>query len=159
MVVHKQVPYYAEHPWDGYRAYAHRPVIVHRPVQPAPVVVYRRHSSHDVLGGLIVGIVALGVIVLSMFMGFNLGIIFVAAMLLLAGGYILYDTSNILHHYRIGQHVAASLALFASVALMFWYMGMIPDIATLRGTTRSTISAISPRTRIRSSRSAPAPLI
>ena len=55
VVVHKQVPYYAEHPWDGYRAYAHRPVIVHRPVQPAPVVVYRRHSSHDVLGGLIVG--------------------------------------------------------------------------------------------------------
>jgi hypothetical protein len=40
----------------------------------------------------------------------------------LASGYILYDTSNVLHHYRIGQHVAASLALFAAVALMFWYM-------------------------------------
>jgi FtsH-binding integral membrane protein len=34
----------------------------------------------------------------------------------------LYDTSNVLHHYRIGQHVAASLALFASVALLFWYI-------------------------------------
>jgi FtsH-binding integral membrane protein len=67
-------------------------------------------------------IVALGVIVLSMFIGFHLGIIFIGAMLLLSGGYILYDTSNVLHHYRIGQHVAASLALFASVALMFWYM-------------------------------------
>jgi uncharacterized protein len=66
--------------------------------------------------------VALGVIVCSAIFAFNLGILFIGAMLLLAGGYILYDTSNILHHYRIGQHVAASLALFASVALMFWYM-------------------------------------
>jgi FtsH-binding integral membrane protein len=77
-------------------------------------------------------IVALGVIVLSMFMGFNLGIIFIAAMLLLAGGYILYDTSNVLHHYRIGQHVAASLALFASVALMFWYMVQLVMSVTRR---------------------------
>jgi FtsH-binding integral membrane protein len=68
------------------------------------------------------GWVALGVIVFSMFAGFNLGILFIAALLLLAGGYILYDTSNVLHHYQIGQHVAASLALFAAVALMFWYM-------------------------------------
>ena len=67
-------------------------------------------------------IVAFGVIVCSMIFSFNLGILFIGAMLLLSGGYILYDTSNILHHYHIGQHVAASLALFASVALMFWYM-------------------------------------
>ena len=68
------------------------------------------------------GFGALGVIVLSAFMGFNLGIVFIAAMLVLCAGYILYDTSNVLHHYQIGQHVAASLALFASVALMFWYV-------------------------------------
>jgi FtsH-binding integral membrane protein len=43
-------------------------------------------------------------------------------LIVLACGYILYDTSNVLHHYRIGQHVAASLALFASVALLFWYV-------------------------------------
>ena len=43
-------------------------------------------------------------------------------MIAFACGWILYDTSNVLHHYRIGQHVAASLALFASVALMFWYV-------------------------------------
>lgn len=53
---------------------------------------------------------------------FNLGPIFIYAMIALACGYILYDTSNVLHHYRIGQHVAASLALFAAVALMFWYI-------------------------------------
>jgi FtsH-binding integral membrane protein len=68
------------------------------------------------------GIVAMGVIVCALIFGFNLGLVFTAAMLILASGYILYDTSNVLHHYRIGQHVAASLALFASVALMFWYM-------------------------------------
>jgi FtsH-binding integral membrane protein len=68
------------------------------------------------------GIAAMGVIICSAIFGFNLGIIFVAAMLVFASGYILYDTSNVLHHYRIGQHVAASLALFASVALLFWYV-------------------------------------
>ena len=44
------------------------------------------------------------------------------AMVVLAAGYILYDTSNILHHYRTDQYVAASLALFASVAILFWYV-------------------------------------
>jgi FtsH-binding integral membrane protein len=67
-------------------------------------------------------LVAMGVILYSALFGADLGLIFIAAMLVLASGYILYDTSNVLHHYRIGQHVAASLALFASVALMFWYM-------------------------------------
>jgi FtsH-binding integral membrane protein len=71
-----------------------------------------------VLGGLI----GLGLIVCGAFMGLSLGIWFSAAMIALACGYILYDTSNILHHYRTDQHVAAALALFASVALLFWYV-------------------------------------
>ncbi len=73
-------------------------------------------------GLMVAGLIALVMIFASAIFGFNLGIIFIGAMLTLASGYILYDTSNVLHHYRIGQHVAASLALFASVALMFWYM-------------------------------------
>jgi FtsH-binding integral membrane protein len=68
------------------------------------------------------GFVALGVIVCAILFGFHLGLVFIAAMIALASGYILYDTSNVLHHYQIGQHVAASLALFASVALLFWYI-------------------------------------
>jgi FtsH-binding integral membrane protein len=64
----------------------------------------------------------LGLIATSIVFGFALGQIFIIAMIALACGYILYDTSNVLHHYRIGQHVAASLALFASVALLFWYI-------------------------------------
>ena len=41
---------------------------------------------------------------------------------LLAGASILYDTSNVLRHYSEDSHVAAALELFASVALMFWYV-------------------------------------
>lgn len=68
------------------------------------------------------GIAAMGLIVCGMLFNFSLGPIFTYAMIALACGYILYDTSNVLHHYRIGQHVAASLALFSSVVLLFWYI-------------------------------------
>ncbi len=51
-----------------------------------------------------------------------LGLGFSVGMVVLAACYILYDTSNVLHHYRTTQHVAASLALFASVAVLFWYI-------------------------------------
>ena len=65
---------------------------------------------------------ALGLIVTAIVFGFTLGPIFMYAMIALMCGYILYSTSNVLHHYRIGQHVAASLALFASVVTLFWYI-------------------------------------
>ena len=39
-----------------------------------------------------------------------------------AAGAILYDTSKVLLHYHTDQHVGASLQLFASVALLFWYI-------------------------------------
>lgn len=76
------------------------------------------------LGGIlkIGGFVALGVIVASIIIGFQLGLIFSAIMILFAGGAILYDTSNIIRHYHTDQYVAASLSLFASVALLFWYL-------------------------------------
>jgi FtsH-binding integral membrane protein len=66
--------------------------------------------------------VALGIIVASMLFGFTLGLIFSAAMVIVASAAILYNTSNILHHYNPNQHVAAALSLFASVALLFWYV-------------------------------------
>jgi FtsH-binding integral membrane protein len=67
-------------------------------------------------------LVALGVAVASLAFGFQIGIIYCAAMVLLASGYILYYTSKVLHQYPIGFHVAAALALFSAVALMFWYV-------------------------------------
>jgi FtsH-binding integral membrane protein len=51
-----------------------------------------------------------------------LGNIFAGAMALFASVAILYNTSNVLHHYRPDQHVAAALSLFSSVALLFWYI-------------------------------------
>jgi FtsH-binding integral membrane protein len=68
------------------------------------------------------GVAAFALILIGAFAGFNLGVWFTVAMIVLACGWILYDTSNVLHHYRTNQHVAASLALFASVALLFWYV-------------------------------------
>ena len=59
---------------------------------------------------------------LSLFGLFNLGTGFFMLLVVFAAGAILYDTSNVLHHYRTEQHVAASLALFASVGLLFWYI-------------------------------------
>jgi len=40
----------------------------------------------------------------------------------LASGYILFYTSNVIRTYRTTQHVAAALALFSAVALLFWYV-------------------------------------
>jgi FtsH-binding integral membrane protein len=65
---------------------------------------------------------ALSLIAMSLVFGFNLGLAFSVAMVLLAAGYVLYQTSQILAHYDPRHHVAAALALFSSVALMFWYV-------------------------------------
>src|SRR5690606_36143043 len=74
-------------------------------------------------GALGIGmLVAIVLIVLSMTIGFNLGILFTVAMLALACGYILYYPSQVLAHYRPTQHVSAALALFSAVALLFWYV-------------------------------------
>lgn len=68
------------------------------------------------------GFVALGLIVASIFLPFSLGLWFSGAMVVFASGAILYNTSNLIHRYQPGQHVAAALSLFASVALLFWYV-------------------------------------
>ena len=76
------------------------------------------------IGGFlrIAGFVALGLIVASFILPISLGLWFSAAMVVFASGAILYNTSNLIHRYRPGQHVAAALSLFASVALLFWYV-------------------------------------
>lgn len=69
-----------------------------------------------------IGVGALGVIVVDVVYGLSLGPLFAVGMVIFAGAAILYDTSNIIHHYEDDRYVAASLELFASVALMFWYV-------------------------------------
>ena len=68
------------------------------------------------------GIMALVAIVASVLFGVELGTWFSVAMVGFAGAAILYDTSNVLHYYPEDRYVSAALQLFASVALMFWYV-------------------------------------
>ena len=65
---------------------------------------------------------ALGFIATAAIFKFALGPIFMYAVISLMCCWILYHTSNVLHHYRIGQHVAAALALFGSVMTLFWWV-------------------------------------
>ena len=68
------------------------------------------------------GILAIIAIVGGVLFGFNLGLWFAVAMVGLAGASILWTTSRILREYPQDRYVSASLELFASVALMFWYV-------------------------------------
>lgn len=68
------------------------------------------------------GFVSLGVIVVGAIFGFNLGLWFSVAMVALASGSILYQTSQIKDHYGTQQYVGAALQLFASIMLLFWYI-------------------------------------
>jgi len=67
-------------------------------------------------------VLALVAIVASFIFGFHMGTWFSLAMIGFAGAAVLYDTSNIMHHYPEDRYVAASMALFASIAMMFWYI-------------------------------------
>ena len=88
------------------------------------LVVFITRKDFSFLRGLLMwgGILALVTIVGGVIFGFQLGTFFSVAMVGLAGAAILYDTSNVLHHYPEDRYVAASLELFASVALMLWYV-------------------------------------
>ena len=87
-------------------------------------VVFVTRKDFSFLGALLKwgGVVALVLIVAGVVFGFQLGTFFSVGMVAFAGAAILYDTSNILHHYPEDRYVAAALGLFASVALMFWYV-------------------------------------
>lgn len=66
--------------------------------------------------------IAIGLIIAGMIFGFNLGLVFSGGMVILASGSILYQTSNLVHKYSTDQYVGASLGLFASLMLLFWYL-------------------------------------
>jgi hypothetical protein len=87
-------------------------------------VAFVTRKDFSFLRGILMwgGIVALVLIVAGAIFGFALGTFFSVGMVALAGASILYDTSNVIHHFPEDRYVAASLELFASVALMFWYV-------------------------------------
>jgi FtsH-binding integral membrane protein len=88
----------------------------------ATVMITRKDFSF--LRGLLTWMffLAMAGIIGSFIFGFHLGTWFSVAMIGFAGAAILYDTSNIIHHYPQNMYVAASMQLFASIALMFWYI-------------------------------------
>ncbi len=87
-------------------------------------VVFLTGKDFSFLRGLLFwgGIVVVALIVAGVVFGFQLGTYFSVGMVGFAGAAVLYDTSNVLHHYPEDRYVAAALQLFASVALMLWYV-------------------------------------
>jgi FtsH-binding integral membrane protein len=87
-------------------------------------VAFVTRKDFSFLRGILMwmGILALVGIVGSVLFGFVLGTWFSVAMIGFAGAAVLYDTSNILHHYPEDRYVGAALQLFTSIALMFWYV-------------------------------------
>jgi len=68
------------------------------------------------------GVSALVLIGAAILFGLSLGIWFSVAMIALAGGSILYTTQTIIRRYPEEAYVGASVQLFASVMLLFWYV-------------------------------------
>jgi len=87
-------------------------------------VAFYTRKDFSFLRGVLVwaGVLALVAIVSSVLFGMQLGTWFSVAMIGFAGAAVLYDTSNIIHHYPEDRYVGAALALFSSIILMFWYV-------------------------------------
>ena len=87
------------------------------------VVLMTKKDFSFLKTGLTVGFfIAIGLIVAGTLFGFNLGLWFSVGMCLLAGGSILYQTSNLVNKYSTDDYIPAALGLFASLMLLFWYV-------------------------------------
>lgn len=87
-------------------------------------IVFVTKQDFSVLrtGLIVMSVLALGAIGAAAIFGFTLGLGFVVAMIGFCAALIIYQTSNILHHYPTDRHVGAALALFSSIGMMFWYL-------------------------------------
>jgi FtsH-binding integral membrane protein len=98
-------------------------------------VAFSTRRDFHYLGALVRWALGLGLIAIisAAAFGFALGAYFSVAMLGMAGAAVLHDTSKVRHHLRDDgaddawddshgdNYIAASLELFASIALMFWF--------------------------------------
>jgi FtsH-binding integral membrane protein len=87
-------------------------------------VAFTSKRNFSFLRNIIVigGFLSLGLIVGGIAFGFNLGLWFSVGMVILASATILYQTSKLKDSYTTDQYVGASLQLFASIMLLFWYI-------------------------------------
>jgi FtsH-binding integral membrane protein len=88
------------------------------------VVAHRTRKDFSFLRAVLMwgGVLAIVAMIGGAVFGFQLGTWFSVAMIGFAGAAVLYDTSNIIHVYPEDRYVAAAMQLFASIALMFWYV-------------------------------------
>lgn len=88
------------------------------------VIVFLTKTDFSFLRGIlsIAMWAAIGLMVLSMFTSITLGTWFVVGMIVLMGGYILYETSTVMRTFPTNMHVAAALMLFSSLTTLFWYV-------------------------------------
>src|SRR6202790_531867 len=88
------------------------------------LVAHRTRKDFSFLRALLMwgGIIALLAMIGGAIFGFQLGTWFSVAMIGFAGVAVLYDTSTIIHNYPEDRYVSAAMQLFASIALMFWYV-------------------------------------
>ncbi len=88
------------------------------------LVAHRTRKDFSFLRAVLMwgGVVAILAMIGGAVFGFQLGTWFSVAMIGFAGAAVLYDTSNIINHYPEDRYVSAAMQLFASIALMFWYV-------------------------------------
>jgi uncharacterized protein len=88
------------------------------------LVAHRTRKDFSFLRAILMwgGILALIAIIGAVVFGAQLGTWFSVLMIGFAGAAVLYDTSNIIHYYPEDRYVSAAMQLFASIALMFWYV-------------------------------------
>jgi FtsH-binding integral membrane protein len=87
-------------------------------------VAHRTRKDFSFLRAILMwgGVVAIVAMIGGAVFGFQLGTWFSVAMIGFAGAAVLYDTSNIIQYYPEDRYVSAAMQLFASIALMFWYV-------------------------------------
>ena len=88
------------------------------------VVAHRTRKDFSFLRAVLMWgfVLALLAMVGGAVFGFQLGTWFTVAMIGFAVVAVLYDTSNIIHNFPEDRYVSAAMQLFASIALMFWYV-------------------------------------
>ncbi len=88
------------------------------------VIAHRSARDFTWLGASLrwFGVLALAAIVISVVTGASLGTWFSLAMIGLAGAAILYETQVVLRETPPGRETVAAMALFSSLALLFWYV-------------------------------------
>lgn len=86
--------------------------------------VFLSGKDFSFLGGIlsiaVMGMI--GLIVAGILFGFGLGLWFSVLGVLVYSGFVLSDTSRILHHYPTNAHVAAAIELFTSLVILFQYI-------------------------------------